>query len=75
MKERILKILNEIDSTIDYEKELALIDDELLDSFSIMSLVALIMEEFDIELDADDVTPENLNNLESIAELIKGKLG
>lgn len=36
----LLEILNEIDDTIDYETETGLIDDHLLDSFAIISLVS-----------------------------------
>ena len=38
--EELLDILNEIDDSIDYENEKALIDDHLLDSFSIITLVS-----------------------------------
>ena len=36
--EELLEILNEIDDSIDYENETALIDDQLLDSFAIITL-------------------------------------
>ena len=42
----LLEILNEIDDTIDYETETGLIDDHLLDSFAIISLVSELEENF-----------------------------
>lgn len=42
----LLEILNEIDDTIDYETETGLIDDHLLDSFAIISLVSELEDAF-----------------------------
>ena len=38
--EELLEILNDIDDSVDYESEKALIDDHLLDSFGIITLIA-----------------------------------
>ena len=46
--EELLEILNEIDDSIDYENETALIDDQLLDSFAIITLVSELEDAFDI---------------------------
>lgn len=48
--EELLEILNEIDDSIDYENETALIDDQLLDSFAIITLVSELEDAFDISL-------------------------
>ena len=63
--EELLDILNEIDDSIDYENEKALIDDHLLDSFSIITLVSELEDHFDIEIDAAEMTPENFNSAEA----------
>ena len=44
--EELLEILNEIDDSIDYENETALIDDQLLDSFAIITLVSELYRDF-----------------------------
>ena len=75
MREKILGILLEINPDIKYEEETRLIDDELLDSFSIIELIKNLMDEFEIELDADDIEPENLNSLDAICELVKSRQG
>lgn len=69
--EKILKILNQIRSDIDFEKETALIDDGVLDSFDIVSIVSDLMEEFDIEISIDDMIPENFNSVSAINELVE----
>ena len=38
--EKLMNILMEIDDSIDYENEKALIDDRLLDSFGVITLVS-----------------------------------
>ena len=49
--EELLEILNEIDDSIDYENETALIDDQLLDSFAIITLVSELEDAFDISIE------------------------
>ena len=53
--EELLEILNEIDDSIDYENETALIDDQLLDSFAIITLVSELEDAFDISIDAGEL--------------------
>ena len=59
--EELLEILQDIDDSVDYENETALIDDHILDSFGIITLISEIEEHFDIEVDAAEMTPENFN--------------
>jgi acyl carrier protein len=72
--EKLLEILEEIDDSIDYENETALIDDHLLNSFAIICLISEIEEEFDVEISASEMTVENFNSAEAIWNLIQSKL-
>ena len=72
--EELLEILNDIDDSVDYESEKALIDDHLLNSFAIISLISEIEEEFDVEISASEMTVENFNSAEAIWNLIQSKL-
>lgn len=67
----LLEILNEIDDTIDYTVEKHLIDDHLLDSFSIISLVSELEDAFDISIDAAEMTAENFNSAESLWKMVQ----
>ncbi len=67
----LLEILNEIDDTIDYNEEKHLIDDHLLDSFSIISLVGELEETFDISIEAAEMTAENFNSAESLWAMVQ----
>ncbi len=74
MEERILEVVRSIRPDVDFEKETALIDDEILDSFDVIQIVTELMEEFGIFIDADDIEPENLNSLEGIREMVERKM-
>ena len=67
--EKLMEILMEIDDSIDYENEKALIDDRLLDSFGVITLVSELEDDIDIE--ASEMTPDNFNSAESIYNMVK----
>lgn len=69
--EKLIEILKSIRSDIDYEKEDRLIDDGLLDSFDVISIIAEINSEFDIEITAEQISPENFNSISALYELIE----
>lgn len=70
MKEKLLQILREARPDVDFEKETKLIDDNVLDSFDIIRLVMELNENFEIEIQVEDLQPENLNNIQAMMELI-----
>lgn len=70
MRDQILKILKGIRKDVDFENEKLLIDGQILDSFDIISIVGEFNDEFNIEIDVDDLEPENFNTVEAMEELI-----
>lgn len=68
--EKLKEILEGINPSIDYENERKLIDNHLLDSLNIITLVAEIEEEFDITIPPVEIVPDNFNSMESLAYLI-----
>ena len=60
--ERLLEILEEILPGEDVENCDTLVDDEILDSFAIITLVSALEEEFDITISPADLIPENFNS-------------
>lgn len=69
--EKILEILKSIRSDVDFEKEDKLIDNGILDSFDIVSVVGELCDEFDITVTTDDLDPENFNSAKAIYELVE----
>ncbi len=70
MREELLKILNELRPEIEFEKETALIDGGVLDSFDIVALVGDLNDAFDININIEDLLPENFNTVDAMLELI-----
>ena len=71
MREKIIEILNEICPGNDFENETAIIDDGIIDSLDIVAVISELMEEFDVQLGVNDLTPENFNSVDAIVELIE----
>ncbi|MCR5824906.1 MAG: acyl carrier protein [Lachnospiraceae bacterium] len=69
--DELLDILSELHPDVDFESEDALIDDGILDSFDIVTLVSEISERMDVTIGAKDILPENFNSAEALYDLIK----
>ncbi len=69
--DEIMEILEEARPDVDFTKETRLIDDEILDSFDIISIVGELNDAFDIEINVNDLLPENFNSAEAIFELVE----
>lgn len=68
--EKLLEVLLGVRPDIDFKNEKKLIDDEMLDSFDIIAIVNGLNEAFEIEIDIDDLEPENFNTVEAMYELV-----
>ena len=68
--EELLGILKEIRPDVDFETETKLIDDSILDSFDIISIVGELNEHYGIEIDVEDLEPDNFNTAEAILKLV-----
>ena len=73
-RERLLSILLDVCPDVDFECERALIDDGLIESLDLVSIVTGIMDEFDVELNVDDLLPENFNSVAAMLALIEARL-
>lgn len=67
----LMNILTELDNSIAWEKEEALIDDRILDSFGVISLVSELEDAFSIEIEAAEMIPENFNSVDAMREMIR----
>lgn len=69
--EELIKILESVKQGVDFIQEKNLIEDEILDSFDIVNLVAKLDDEFDVEITPADLVPENFESAEAIYKLIQ----
>lgn len=67
----LMAILEELRPDVDFEKETGLIDNAILDSFDIVSLVGELNDTFDIEIQPTDLVPENFNSAAAILALVE----
>ena len=70
MKE-LLELLKDIRSDVDFETEEKLIDDGVIDSFDIVSIIGEVSEKFGVEISVDDILPENFNSVKALYALIE----
>ena len=69
--EELLNLLSNIRPDIDFETETSLIDDGLLDSFDVVSIISEIDDQFGVQIRIAELDPENFNSAESIWNLIQ----
>ena len=72
MLEQIIEILKEVHGEVDYMTEDKLIDKRIFDSFDVVNIVGELMDEFDVEITAEHMIPENFNSAKAIAALVEG---
>ncbi len=71
MKEKIIEILTELRPEFDFTEEVDFIEEGMLDSFDIVSLVDELESHFGIKIQGIDVIPENFSTLDKIETLLK----
>lgn len=69
--DELLEILTDLHPDIDFTTQENLIDDMILDSFDIVTLISEISENFDVTITAEHIIPENFNSAESLYALIQ----
>ena len=71
MKEKIIEILTDLRPEFDFTENVNFIEEGMLDSFDVVSLVDELEEQFGIRIEGVDVLPENFSTIESIVALLK----
>lgn len=68
--EEILDILNGLGLDVDFEHCTMLIDDGILESLDIVTVIAELSDAFDITIPARDIVPENFNSAEAMLNMV-----
>lgn len=69
--EKLLEILKGIRPDVNFANETALIDDGILDSFDVVSIISELDDEFDVQIRINELDPENFNSVEAIWNLVQ----
>lgn len=69
--DRLLNILRELHPDVDFENCTTLIDHGILDSFDIVTIIAEISGEFEVDIPPEEIIPENFNSAKALYALIE----
>ncbi len=69
--DKLLEILKEVRPDVDFENETALIDDGILDSFDVVSIISEIDDKLGVQIRIKELEPENFNSAEAILNLVQ----
>ena len=67
----LLEILENLHPEVDFDTCTTLIDDKILDSFDIITIISEINEEFNVVIPAEEIVPENFNSAQALYALVK----
>lgn len=70
MKE-FLEMLKGINPSVDFENETALVDDGLLASLDIITIISEIADKYGVMIPSDEIIPDNFNSAEAMFELVE----
>ena len=70
MREKVLEICMGIDDTIDFASE-ELIDGGMIDSVTLVEIATELMDEFNIDIPYEEITPENFNSVDAMTSLVE----
>ena len=69
--EQLIEILKELHPDVDYETEEGLVDEGILDSLDIVTLVTEINDRFDVSIPPEELVPDNFNSAAALWALIE----
>ena len=67
----LLEILKEAMPKVDWEKGEDLVDDGIIDSMDVVTIISEITDAYDIEIPSEEMEPENFNSAEGIWRLLE----
>jgi acyl carrier protein len=73
IKELIEKNLTWSGSWSDVDEDYPLLAKGVIDSLGMLKLVSLLEEEYDVEIDDDEIVPDNWRTIRDIAALVDSK--
>lgn len=76
MEEKIIDILLKVcdDETIKRDKNIDLIETDILDSLAFINLIAELEDEFDIEIQPTQIEPDTWRSVDKIVKMVEDKI-
>lgn len=71
MKDKIIEILTDLRPEFDFTEDVNFIEEGMLDSFDMVSLVDELESQFNIKINGIDVIADNFSSLDKIEALLK----
>lgn len=68
--EELINILKTLHPDVDYENCTTLMDDKILDSFDIITIIAEVYDKMDVVIPAHEIETENFNSASALYSLI-----
>ena len=69
--EKLLEILQRVRPDVDFKNETLLIDEGILDSMDVVSIISELDDEFGVQVRINELIPDNFNSVEAIWNLIQ----
>ncbi len=72
-KKKIMDMIAELQPYVEFTETTSLLQEDVLDSVSVLVLVQDMEEQFGIHIEVEEITEDNFKNVESIVALIAEK--
>ncbi|MBQ1238098.1 MAG: acyl carrier protein [Oscillospiraceae bacterium] len=69
--EKLLEILKSVRADVDFANEERLVDDGIIDSFDVVSIVGELCDAYDVVIGIDDMEPVNFNSAKAMLALVE----
>ena len=66
----LISILTELHDDVDFATETGLIENGILNSLDIVSIITEVSDRFDVQIPAEEIMPENFDSAEALWALI-----
>jgi len=67
----VLEILRGLHPEVDFDECNTLIDNKIIDSFDIVSIISDISDEFDITIPVEEIVPKNFNSAKALYAMVE----
>lgn len=71
MKQRIKEILSDALPAINFDSDFLFGE---LDSLGVVTIMMILSDQFNVKLEATDITPKNFRSLDSLAQMVQSKM-